>query len=776
MLGRRLLQSSNARSLSVTASALNTPLSKFEPTEFVEDRYAKLKENIDIVRGRLNKPLTLAEKIVYGHLDDPHNSELIRGESYLNLRPDRVAMQDATAQMAMLQFISSGLPQVAVPSTIHCDHLIAAEKGGPEDLAFAKELNKEVYNFLATAGAKYGVGFWKAGSGIIHQIVLENYAFPGLMLIGTDSHTPNGGGLGGVCVGVGGADAVDVMAGLPWELKAPKVIGVKLTGELSGWASPKDVILKVAGILTVKGGTGAIVEYHGPGVDSMSCTGMGTICNMGAEIGATTSIFPYNESMGDYLKSTDRSGIADLANQYKDCLVPDEGCEYDQLIEINLNDLKPSLNGPFTPDLYNVVGEDVTQRAAERDWPTKVEVGLIGSCTNSSYEDMARVASIAQQAIDKGYKCKAGFLISPGSEQIRATIARDGIQDIFEKVGGVVMSNSCGPCIGQWKRHDKQKGEKNTIVTSFNRNFTSRNDGNPATHGFVSTPEMTIAYALSGDLTFNPETDSLTAEDGSTFMLDPPYGDQLPVNGFDAGEDTYQHPPEDKEGVQVDVNPESERLQLLTPFDKWDGQDLKEMQVLIKVKGKCTTDHISAAGPWLRFRGHLDNISNNMLIAAINSENDEPNKIKNVIDGSYGGVPDVARVYKANGLKWVVVGDENYGEGSSREHAALEPRHLGGRAVIVKSFARIHETNLKKQGMIPLTFSDVADYDKIQPSDKITINGLDTFTPGVPLTATLHHIDGSSEDIVLNHTFNANQIEWFKAGSALNRMKEMQKQ
>jgi aconitate hydratase len=564
------------------------------------------------------------------------------------------------------------------------------------------------------------------------------------------------------------------MAGLPWELKAPKVIGVKLTGELSGWASPKDVILKVAGILTVKGGTGAIVEYFGPGVDAMSCTGMGTICNMGAEIGATTSIFPYNDSMGDYLKATERGSIADLAQSYKDCLIADEGCEYDQLIEINLDELKPSLNGPFTPDLYNVVGDDITQRAAERDWPTKVEVGLIGSCTNSSYEDMARVASIAQQAIDKGYKCKAGFLISPGSEQIRATIARDGIQDVFEKVGGVVMSNSCGPCIGQWKRHDKQKGEKNTIVTSFNRNFTSRNDGNPATHGFVSTPEMTIAYALTGDLTFNPETDYLTAEDGSKFKLTAPYGDQLPQNGFDAGEETYQHPPVDASAVAVDVNPESERLQLLTPFDRWDGEDLKEMQVLIKVEGKCTTDHISAAGPWLRFRGHLDNISNNMLIAAVNSENGEPNNIKNVIDGSYGGVPDVARVYKANGLKWVVVGDENYGEGSSREHAALEPRHLGGRAVIVKSFARIHETNLKKQGMLPLTFTDTADYEKIQPSDKITINGLDTFAPGLDLTATLVHADGSSENIVLNHTFNANQIEWFKSGSALNRMKEMQ--
>jgi len=773
-LARGSITSYASRSLQTTAAWLNTPLSKHEPTEFVEDRYSKLKANVDIVKARLNRPLTLAEKVVYGHLDDAQNADIRRGESYLNLRPDRVAMQDATAQMAMLQFISSGLPKVAVPSTIHCDHLIAAEKGGPEDLAAAKELNKEVYNFLATAGAKYGVGFWKAGSGIIHQIVLENYAFPGLMLIGTDSHTPNGGGLGGVCVGVGGADAVDVMADLPWELKCPKVIGVKLTGKLSGWVSSKDVILKVADILTVKGGTGAIVEYFGPGVDSLSATGMGTICNMGAEIGATTSIFPYNERMAAYLKSTEREGIADLADKYSDYLKADEGCEYDQIIEINLDELKPSLNGPFTPDLYNNAGEDVAKRAAERDWPTKVEVGLIGSCTNSSYEDMGRVANICKQAIDKGYKAKAGFLISPGSEQIRATIKRDGFSDIFEAVGGVVMSNSCGPCIGQWKRHDKKKGEKNTIVTSFNRNFTSRNDGNPMTHGFVTSPELTAAYALSGDLTFNPETDSLKLDDGTEFKLTAPVGDELPSLGFDAGEETYQHPPSDGSGVEVDVSPSSERLQLLSPFDKWDGQDLKEMQVLIKVKGKCTTDHISAAGPWLRFRGHLDNISNNMLIAAINSENDEPNKIKNVVDGSYGGVPDVARVYKANGIKWVVVGDENYGEGSSREHAALEPRHLGGRAVIVKSFARIHETNLKKQGMLPLTFSDVADYDKIQPSDKISIVGLDSFQPGKPLTAVLHHSDGSSEEISLNHTFNDNQISWFKSGSALNRMKELQ--
>merc|ERR1712142_637527 len=760
-----------ARRLHVSAAfsaKAKVSMSRFEPTSYIN--YDKLRSNIDIVRKRLNRPLTLSEKIVYGHLDDPHNSDLVRGESYLKLRPDRVAMQDATAQMAMLQFISSGLPQVAVPSTIHCDHLIAAEKGNAEDLAFAKEQNKEVYNFLESAGAKYGVGFWKPGSGIIHQIILENYAFPGLLMVGTDSHTPNGGGLGGLCIGVGGADAVDVMADIPWELKCPKVIGVKLTGELSGWTSPKDVILKVAGILTVKGGTGAIVEYHGPSVDSISCTGMGTICNMGAEIGATTSVFPFNHRMATYLKSTDREGIANLADSMSEYLTPDEGCEYDQLIDIDLSTLKPSLNGPFTPDLYNIAGEDVRQRAEANDWPLKVEVGLIGSCTNSSYEDMARVASICKQAKDKGYKAKAGFLISPGSEQIRATIKRDGIQDLFESVGGVVMSNSCGPCIGQWKRHDKKKGEKNTIVTSFNRNFTSRNDGNPATHGFVTTPEMTIAYALSGKLDFDPSVDVLTAEDGSTFKLAEPFGDELPKLGFDAGENTYTHPPADKDSVNVIVNDDSERLQLLTPFDKWDGQDLQKMQVLIKVKGKCTTDHISAAGPWLRFRGHLDNISNNMLIAAINSENDEPNKTKNVVDGSYGGVPDVARVYKANGIKWVVVGDDNYGEGSSREHAALEPRHLGGRAVIVKSFARIHETNLKKQGMLPLTFENPADYDKVRPDDKLSLLGCNELTPGVPLVCRLKHSDGTVDEFNLCHTCNAGQVAWFKAGSALNKM------
>merc|ERR1711931_104137 len=764
-----MIRTKLARSLSTSSSKYaGVPLSRFDDRTI---NYDGMQANIDVVKSRLNRPLTLSEKVVYGHLDDPAGADIRRGESYLNLRPDRVAMQDATAQMAMLQFISSGMPRVQVPSTIHADHLIAAENGSAADLKVANDINREVYDFLGSAGQKYGVGFWQPGSGIIHQIILENYAFPGLLMVGTDSHTPNGGGLGGLCIGVGGADAVDVMADLPWELKAPKVIGVKLTGELQGWASPKDVILKVAGILTVKGGTGAIVEYHGPGVDSLSCTGMGTICNMGAEIGATTSIFPYNHRMATYLKSTDREGIANLADSMSEYLTPDEGCEYDQLIEIDLSTLKPSLNGPFTPDLYNIAGEDVRQRAEANDWPLKVEVGLIGSCTNSSYEDMARVASICKQAKDKGYKAKAGFLISPGSEQIRATIKRDGIQDLFESVGGVVMSNSCGPCIGQWKRHDKKKGEKNAIVTSFNRNFTSRNDGNPATHGFVTTPEMTIAYALRGKLDFDPSVDVLTAEDGSTFKLAEPFGDELPKLGFDAGENTYTHPPADKDSVNVIVNDDSERLQLLTPFDKWDGQDLQKMQVLIKVKGKCTTDHISAAGPWLRFRGHLDNISNNMLIAAINSENDEPNKIKNVIDGSYGGVPDVARVYKANGLKWVVVGDENYGEGSSREHAALEPRHLGGRAVIVKSFARIHETNLKKQGMLPLTFADTADYDKIKTGDKISLTGLKEFAPGSQVTCTVTKPDGSTESFPLNHTYNDLQIQWFKHGSALNYMK-----
>ncbi|KAL5258929.1 hypothetical protein ACHWQZ_G009411 [Mnemiopsis leidyi] len=758
------------RNLRTTAGLFQrVPMSKFDPETDVRENFAMLQKNVDVVKSRLRRPLTLSEKIVYGHLDEPETAEIARGESYLRLRPDRVAMQDATAQMAMLQFVASGIPRVAVPSTIHCDHLIEAQLGGDADLKRAKDINSEVYNFLSTAGAKYGAGFWKPGSGIIHQIILENYAYPGIMLIGTDSHTVNGGGLGGVFVGVGGADAVDVMAGIPWELKCPKVIGVHITGEISAWTSPKDVILKVADILTVKGGTGAIVEYFGPGVHSLSCTGMGTICNMGAEIGATTSIFPYNERMARYLHATDRGEIAKIADNYKHLLASDEGAEYDQVIEINLSELKPLINGPFTPDLCTPVSE-IGARAEQEGWPTEVKVGLIGSCTNSSYEDMTRSASIAKQAQSKGIKFKSLFTITPGSEQIRATIERDGIDQPLRDIGGLVLANACGPCIGQWDRQDIAKDEKNTIVTSYNRNFTGRNDANPNTHGFVASPEIATALALAGTLKFNPETDSLLDKDGNPFMLETPYGDELPTNGFDPGQDTYQAPPADSSSVRVDVDPNSNRLELLTPFPAWDGADYNDLQLLIKVKGKCTTDHISAAGPWLKFRGHLNNISNNFLITAVNSENGEMNSIKNVVSGDFAPVPATARDYKAAGIGWVVVGDENYGEGSSREHAALEPRHLGGKAIIVRSFARIHETNLKKQGMLPLTFADPADYDKVQPGDKISILGLTNFAPGVPLTCKLTHTDGSTEEFPLNHTFNENQIGWFKAGSALNKM------
>jgi len=734
--------------------------------------YDKLQENLDIVKKRLGRPMTLSEKVLYSHLDDPHGSELVRGESYLKLRPDRVAMQDATAQMAMLQFISSGLPRVAVPSTIHCDHLIQAQLDGPQDLKRAKDINSEVYNFLSTSGARYGVGFWKPGSGIIHQILLENYAFPGLLMIGTDSHTPNGGGLGGLCIGVGGADAVDVMADIPWELKCPKVIGVKLTGKLSGWTSPKDVILKVAGILTVKGGTGAIVEYFGPGVDSISCTGMGTICNMGAEIGATTSVFPYNVRMHNYLKATSRADIADLADSYSSLLTPDEGAPYDRLVEINLDELEPHINGPFTPDLAHPV-QTVGDAARAAGWPLEVKVGLIGSCTNSSYEDMGRCASLVTQAMAKGVKSKSLFHITPGSEQIRATIERDGIAGTLREFGGVVLANACGPCIGQWDRQDIEKGEKNTIVTSYNRNFTGRNDANPNTHCFVTSPELVTAMSLAGRLDFDPRTDSLTAADGSQFMLEDPNAAELPVRGFDAGEDTFQPPPEDGSQVNVDVSPESQRLQLLTPFEKYDGKDLEEMTILIKTVGKCTTDHISAAGPWLRFRGHLNNISNNMFLTAVSAENGEMNNVQNKSTGEWGAVPDTARAYKAAGVQWCVIGDENYGEGSSREHAALEPRHLGGRAIIVRSFARIHETNLKKQGMLPLTFADPADYDKINSNDKVSLVGLAAIAPGVPVTCKISRPDGSSFNIVLNHSCNEQQLAWFRAGSALNRMKEI---
>ncbi|CAL4141938.1 unnamed protein product [Meganyctiphanes norvegica] len=734
--------------------------------------YEKLQDRLHIVKGRLGRPMALAEKVLYSHLDDPVGSELVRGESYLKLRPDRVAMQDATAQMAMLQFISSGLPRVAVPSTIHCDHLIQAQVDGPKDLARAKDINKEVYSFLASSGAKYGVGFWKPGSGIIHQIILENYAFPGLLMIGTDSHTPNGGGLGGLCIGVGGADAVDVMADIPWELKCPKVIGVKLTGSLSGWTSPKDIILKVAGILTVKGGTGAIVEYFGPGVDSISCTGMATICNMGAEIGATTSVFPYNSRMHDYLKATTRGDIAALADENKNLLTPDEGAPYDQLIEINLDELVPHVNGPFTPDLATPI-HNLGEAAAANGWPMEIKAGLIGSCTNSSYEDMGRCAAIVKEAMGHGVKSQGYFLVTPGSEQIRATIERDGIATTLRGFGGTVLANACGPCIGQWDRQDTKKGEANTIVTSYNRNFTGRNDANPATHCFVTSPEMVTALSLSGRLDFNPLTDTLKGEDGVEFKLSAPFADELPAQGFDPGEDTYQSPPSDGTALSVDVDVESQRLQLLTPFDKWDGNDLIDMTVLIKTKGKCTTDHISAAGPWLRFRGHLDNISNNMFLTAVNAANGEMNSVLNQDTKDYGPVPGTARDYKSKGIKWCVIGDDNYGEGSSREHAALEPRHLGGRAIIVKSFARIHETNLKKQGMLPLTFADPADYDKITSEDKISLLNLKGLAPGETVTMVAKHPDGSSDSITLNHSCNEQQIAWFKAGSALNRMKEV---
>ncbi|XP_066258390.1 probable aconitate hydratase, mitochondrial [Euwallacea similis] len=754
----------------LAAAAVKTAMSKFDTDPLP---YDKLVKNLEVVKKRLNRPLTLSEKVLYSHLDQPDSQEIERGKSYLRLRPDRVAMQDATAQMAMLQFISSGLKRVAVPSTIHCDHLIEAQIGGVKDLARAKDLNKEVYDFLSSAGNKYGVGFWKPGSGIIHQIILENYAFPGLLMIGTDSHTPNGGGLGGLCIGVGGADAVDVMANIPWELKCPNVIGVHLTGKLSGWTSPKDIILKVADILTVKGGTGAIVEYYGPGVDSISCTGMATICNMGAEIGATTSVFPYNSRMADYLKATNRGAIAEEAGKVQKVLLnSDASAHYDQVIEINLDKLEPHINGPFTPDLASPISK-LGQNAKKNGWPLDIKVGLIGSCTNSSYEDMGRCASIAKEAMKHGIKSKIPFNVTPGSEQIRATIERDGISKTLTDFGGTVLANACGPCIGQWDRKDVKKGEKNTIVTSYNRNFTGRNDANPATHAFVTSPELVTALSIAGTLDFNPVTDELTGSDGKKFKLSSPFGDELPSKGFDPGQDTYQKPLDDGSKVNVQVDPKSNRLQLLTPFDKWDGKDLEDMLVLIKVKGKCTTDHISAAGPWLKYRGHLDNISNNMFIGATNYENNEMNKVKNLLTDEYAGVPDVARYYKAKGLRWVAVGDENYGEGSSREHAALEPRHLGGRAIIVKSFARIHETNLKKQGMLPFTFANPSDYDKIQPTDKITLKNLKNLSPGKTVECEIKHKDGSVDKIQLNHTFNDLQISWFKAGSALNRMKEI---
>ena len=719
----------------------------------------------------MNRPLTLGEKILYGRLEDPKGQDIERGESYLRLRPDRVAMQDATAQMAMLQFISSGLKTTQVPATIHCDHLISAHKGAQEDTNIAKDLNREVYDFLATGGAKYGLGFWGPGSGIIHQIVLENYAFPGGLMIGTDSHTPNAGGLGMVAIGVGGADAVDVMAGLPWELKAPRYIGVHLKGKLNGWAAPKDVILKLAGILTVKGGTGFIVEYFGSGVKSISCTGMGTICNMGAEIGATTSVFPYNERMAAYLKSTFREDIAKEANRFQDLLTADEGAKYDEVIEIDLDTLEPHVNGPFTPDLAHSVS-DFAAAVKQNDWPAKLSAGLIGSCTNSSYEDMSRAANLAQQAFAVGIKAKIPFHITPGSEQVRATIARDGQMAALQAVGGNVLANACGPCIGQWNREDVPKGTRNSIVTSFNRNFRRRNDGNPETHAFVSSPEMVTALVLAGDITFNPMTETIKDAQGNDFKFQPPTGKELPDQFFDPGENTYQAPVEDGSKVQVVVKSDSNRLQLLEPFKSWDKKDLIDMPILIKARGKCTTDDISAAGPWLKYRGHLENISNNLLIGAVNDENGEPNKIRSQLTGEFGEVPDVARHYRDNNVPWVVIGDSNYGEGSSREHAALSPRFLGGRAVVVRSFARIHETNLKKQGLLPLTFKNPADYDKIKSNHRISLTNLASLAPGSEVTMTVTDpVSKQSFAVPLAHTFNEAQIKWFHAGSALNHMK-----
>jgi aconitate hydratase len=742
--------------------------------EMIKKVYAELPSKVEAARKLVGRPLTLTEKILYAHLHKDQKPEVFeRGKSYVDFAPDRVAMQDATAQMALLQFMQSGRPKVAVPSTVHCDHLITAKVGAKEDLEFATKESKEVYDFLASVSNKYGIGFWKPGAGIIHQVVLENYAFPGGMMIGTDSHTVNAGGLGMIAIGVGGADACDVMAGLAWELKMPKLIGVKLTGKLNGWTAPKDVILKVAGILTVKGGTDAVVEYFGEGALAMSCTGKGTICNMGAEIGATTSTFGYDESMERYLRATGRADVAELANSVKEHLTADPEVYanpekyFDQVIEINLSELEPHLNGPFTPDLATPISK-MKEAAAANGWPTKVEVGLIGSCTNSSYEDISRAVSIAKQVTDKNLKTKAEFTITPGSEQVRYTIERDGFLDIFDKIGAKVFANACGPCIGMWNRMGAEKQEKNTIVHSFNRNFAKRADGNPNTYAFVASPEIVTALAIAGDLTFNPITDTLTNEKGEQVKLDPPSGDELPKKGFDVKDPGYQAPAEDGSKIKVIVDPKSDRLQLLEPFPAWEGTDLKGLKLLIKVKGKCTTDHISMAGPWLKYRGHLDNISNNLLIGAVNYFNDKTDCVKNQITGAYESVPKVQRQYKAQGIGSIVVGDENYGEGSSREHAAMEPRHLGVRAVLVKSFARIHETNLKKQGMLALTFANKADYDKIQEDDTIDIIGLTSFAPNTPLTLVLHHADGSKDEIKVNHSYNAQQIEWFKAGGALN--------
>jgi len=748
--------------------------------DMIKNFYSGFRNKLSDARKVLNRPMTYAEKVLYTHLWQKPTKEFIRGKDYVELAPDRVAMQDATAQMALLQFMSSGRKKTAVPSTVHCDHLIQAQVGAKDDLLRAQEENKEVYDFLESISRKYGIGFWKPGAGIIHQVVLENYAFPGGMMIGTDSHTPNAGGLGMIAIGVGGADAVDVMAGMPWELKWPKLIGVKLTGKLNGWTSPKDVILKLAGILTVKGGTGAIVEYFGEGTNSISCTGKATICNMGAEIGATTSVFPFDEKMSSYLRITKRADVAALAEGLADELCADKEVfehpekYYDQIVEINLDELEPHLNGPFTPDKAWPISK-MKEAVKKENYPDNISVALIGSCTNSSYEDIDRSASIAKQALAKELKAKSQFTITPGSEQVRATIERDGQLKVLTDIGGLILANACGPCIGMWKRMDIKTGERNTIVTSFNRNFAKRNDGNPETLAFVASPEITTALAIAGKLSFNPLTDELVNEKGEKVKLDPPVGEELPPNGFDEGSSGFIPPAEDGSSIEVKVDPKSDRLQLLQPFEPWDGKDFVDLPVLLKVSGKCTTDHISMAGPWLKYRGHLDNISNNMFLGAINAFTGDAGKTKNIFTSEYKSVPEVAREYKAKGIGWVVIGDENYGEGSSREHAAMEPRYLGGKAIIVKSFARIHETNLKKQGMLPLTFADPKDYDKIKEDDRVTIF-VSQLAPEKPVKMLVKHSDGTQDEIWLNHTMNASQIEWFKAGSALNLIAKSQQQ
>jgi aconitate hydratase len=743
----------------------------------IQKFYENLSVKVAKAQSMLGRPMTLSEKILYAHLaSEAELKPYEKGTDYVLFNPDRIAMQDATAQMALLQFINAGKSRTAVPTTVHCDHLIQADSGAAKDLGVALEQNKEVYDFLKSVSAKYGIGFWKPGAGIIHQVVLENYAFPGGMMIGTDSHTVNAGGLGMVAIGVGGADAVDVMVGMPWELKMPKLIGVKLTGKLSGWASPKDIILKVAGLLTVKGGTGCIVEYFGEGADSLSCTGKATICNMGAEIGATNSVFAYDKKMSDYLRATGRAEIATLADANKANLASDPEVlanpekYYDNLIEINLSDLEPYINGPFTPDLATPLSE-FAAFIKKNNYPEKLEVGLLGSCTNSSYEDLTRAASLARQAKAKNIKVKAEYIINPGSEQVRYTAERDGLLADFNAIGGVVMANACGPCIGQWNRHNNPDKE-NSIITSFNRNFAKRADGNPKTHSFVASPEIVTAFAIAGSMLFNPMKDTLTNENGEQVKLDEPTGLELPTKGFAVDDPGFLAPPADGSGVNVAVSPTSDRLQLLAPFAEWDGKDISNMALLIKAKGKCTTDHISMAGKWLKYRGHLDNISNNLLIGAVNAFNGETNKVKNALSGKYEEVPASARLYKAQGISTIVVGDENYGEGSSREHAAMEPRHLGVKAVLVKSFARIHETNLKKQGMLALTFANKADYDLIREDDTFDLIGLKTFSPDKPLSLTIKHADGSKDTIQVNHTYNESQFEWYKNGGALNLIRK----